>query len=460
MEENSQIHKNTFFRAEVPLWMTLFAMALIGAAAFFFVLQVRTQVYNYDLELPTGEVLAAPLQYGTTPALSDPDYFASVQQSFVQNKTNFIEADLSQMKLRVYLDGVVALEVPILAKGKEGSWWETPAGLYKIETKEADHFSSFGHVHQPWSMVFQGNFFIHGWPYYPDGKEVAASYSGGCIRLSTEDAKKVYDLSRIGMPVLVYEKDFTNDSFIYGKQAPEVTAEHYLAADIQNGYVILDKNIQEKVPVASVTKLVTGLIAAEYINLEKNITITPEMIVQTSKPRLYNGQTISVYQLMFPLLTESSNEAAEAIARQVGRSRFIDLMNKKAASLGMTSSTFADPAGSDAGNISTARDLFTLARYIYNNRSFLFKISSGNLTSSVYGEAVYTDLQNFNKVPGVFDDFVGGKIGKTTPAKETYVGIFNIPIGGVKRPVAIIVLGSTDVYTDVKRMVDYVHTHY
>ncbi|PIP46640.1 MAG: hypothetical protein COX15_00070, partial [Candidatus Colwellbacteria bacterium CG23_combo_of_CG06-09_8_20_14_all_42_19] len=83
-----------------------------------------------------------------------------------------------------YEKGVFVNEFAILSKGKEGSWWETPAGLYKVQSKEKEHFSSFGRVYQPWSMAFQGNFFIHGWPYYPGGRAVESTYSGGCIRLA------------------------------------------------------------------------------------------------------------------------------------------------------------------------------------------------------------------------------------------------------------------------------------
>ena len=69
-------------------------------------------------------------------------------------------------------------------------------------------------------MAFQGNFFIHGWPYEPDGTPVASTYSGGCIRMATDDAKKIYDMSTLGMPVLVYKSDFAPDGFRYHEARP------------------------------------------------------------------------------------------------------------------------------------------------------------------------------------------------------------------------------------------------
>src|SRR5882724_9446532 len=115
-----------------------------------------------------------------------------VKDDFISQKESFIEADLTAMQLSVYENGAVVKQVPILTKGRPGSWWETPAGLYQVQNKETNHFSSFGHVYMPWSMDFQGNFFIHGWPYEPDGTPVSSAYSGGCIRLATDDAEKLY----------------------------------------------------------------------------------------------------------------------------------------------------------------------------------------------------------------------------------------------------------------------------
>ncbi len=184
------------------------------------------------------------------------------------------------------------------------------------------------------------------------------------------------------------------------------------------------------------------------------------MIASTSKPRLKVGEEVTVYNLMFPLLMESSNEAAEAIARQLGRARFIELMNQKATAIGMNHTHFTDPSGSDAGNTSTAEDLFALSKYIYNNRSFLFKITTGNLTTSAYGPTIYKNLSNFNKIPTVSDTFIGGKIGKSSAANETYLGVFEVEIKGEKRPIAVTLLHSDDIYVDMNVIFNYIHALY
>jgi len=391
--------------------------------------------------------------HGSEAALSNSNFFNDVKADFLEKKSDLIEADLSGMVLRVYHEGEQVLEVPILTKGREGSWWETPAGLYTISTKEKNHFSSFGKVYQPWSMSFQGNFFIHGWPYYPSGEPVPQGYSGGCIRLSTEDAEKVFALVDVGTPVLVFEKDFSSDDFSYTELATSTTARAYLAADVKNNQVLYGKDTKALLPIASVTKLMTAFIATEYINLDTNATVPQEALVYTSRPRFSAGQKVSVYQLLFPLLTESSNEAAETIARHYGRAQFVDRMNEKAASIGMTHTVFTDPSGADAGNVSTPEDLFILAKYLYNNRKFILNISSGKLKDSAYGTPLFSDLQNFNDLY-THQYFVGGKVGQTIAAKETNLSIFEIPVGDTVRPIALIVLGAESSKDDLTTLLE------
>lgn len=409
--------------------------------------------------LPEGIIQNGTLTWGSQPALSNPDFFAHTREEFIRARRTFVEADLSAMKLTLYRDGAATAEFPILTKGKEGSWWETPAGLYRIETKERNHFSSFGYVYQPWSMAFQGNFFIHGWPYYEDGTDVSSAYSGGCIRLSTADSEALFSQVEVGTPVLVFERDFGSDGTSYERRPTGVSARSFLAADLDSNYVFLGNDPDESLPVASLTKLLTALVAVEYINVERDITITPAMLASSSKPRLKAGQQVSVYSLLFPLLMESSNEAAEAIAIPLGRSRFISLMNQKAQALGMRHTLFTDVSGAGVGNISTAEDLFHLAKYIRNNRSFIFKISAGQIRNSVYGEPVFTNLENFNVLPGG-ETLVGGKVGETEAAGETGLYVVSLPLGGEPRTVAIVLLGSRDRVADAETIIRYIKDNF
>ncbi len=435
-----------FLSTEVPAWiealtLCLAFVALSSVIAYF--VYFEQKVYSYEISVPPKpDISKNILRYGAQPTLSDRNFFNQVQSEFIAEKVDFLLADLARMKLTIYKKGKIVDEVSILTKGKEGSWWETPAGLYKIETKEKTHFSSFGKVYQPWSMAFQGNFFIHGWPYYPDGKNVESTYSGGCIRLSSEDAQKVYEASLVGMPVLVYEKDFASDGRDYTIKRPNLSATHYLAADLKSDFVFLEKNDHAKVPIASLAKLMTALVATEYFNLEKKVTVTESMIVPTSKTRLKVGESLTAYQLLYPMLLESSNEAAEALSQLGGRrADFIASMNEKAASIGMKQTVFTDPSGRDSGNVSSIDDLFLLAKYLYHNRSFILRFTSGDIHKTAYGSPQWSNLENFNDFA---DDpeFVGGKVGESTPARQVEISVFEREHGGEVRPFVFIVLGS------------------
>ncbi|HEY4493099.1 MAG TPA: L,D-transpeptidase family protein [Candidatus Paceibacterota bacterium] len=459
MAEREAEHKN-LFSYTVPIWVLLFVvLASIGAAAWSLT-HLRNPVYNYELEAPLADSPGKiALAYGSSPALAEPDFFASVERQFIAEEVSFVSTDLADMKVSVYKDGKLVKEVPILSKGREGSWWETPAGLYKIESKEPSHYSSFGHVYQPWSMAFQGNFFIHGWPHYEDGSPVAAGYSGGCVRLSTEDAKAVYDLVEVGMPVLVFERDYAPDGAGFESKQPTFAPDNYLVADLSSNFVFARRAPQKEAPIASITKLMTALVAAEYINLDADITITSSMLATTSVPRLVAGTRVSAYQLLYLLLLESSNEAAEAYARHVGRNYFVSLMNKKAAAIGMSHTHFVDPSGADEGNVSTTEDLFALAKYISNNRSFVLGISSGRIQTSAYGESQFKNLKNFNDFAGTAT-FAGGKVGKTIAAGETGLYLFDITIGESKRRIAVILLGSQDRKKDAQELLDFVRENF
>lgn len=448
-----------FLDSEVPVFVTvLIFIFIIGIfLASFFLFKEKTYSYTVSVEAPLATTTT--FTYGEQPALSDPVFFEKVKNEFISEHANFIEVDLSTMIARAYKSGQIVLEVPVKTIGREGSWWETPAGLYKIASKEPKHFSGMGHVYMPWSMNFQGNFFIHGWPYYPDGTQVATTYSGGCIRMTNDDAKKLYDVAEVGMPILVFKKSFTPDNFSYVNSMPSLPSTAYLAADLRSNFVFMKKESTTVLPIASVTKLMTALVTTEYINLDNMVTVPAAAIVYTSKARLQVGQQISIYQLLFPLLMESSNEAAETIARAYGRDSFIKHMNEKAASLGMTHTIFVDSSGAGEENVSTTEDLFALAKYIYENRSFVFNITSGKIKNSAYGKSIFNNLGNYNSFAGN-PLFFGGKVGKTTAAGETELSVFEIPFGIEKRPVVVIDLGSGNTKNDIQSVIDYLSNNF
>jgi len=412
-----------FLNKDISLWLVIVIFFVILVAAFFVYFYFNKTVYDYSFKVSSLNNSSTQYIYGAWPALQNKNFYDEVLNNFISQKLTFITVDLSSMDLKYYKDGFLTFEAPVLSKGKPGSWWDTPVGLYSVKSKIPSDFSSFAHVYSPWALDFQGNFLIHGWPYYPDGTPVASTYSGGCIRLSTPNAKTLYDMVDVGIPVLVFDSSFDNDNFIE-QNYPNISAESFIAGDLKNNYIFTEKNPDEQLPIASLTKLMTALVAVEYINIENTITITPDMIVKTSIPRLKVGHRYSLYDLLQPLLKESSNEAAVAISRFIGTDYFVKLMNEQATAIGMTNTHFVDPSGSDWGDVSTARDYFEFAKYLYLNRSFILKMTTDSNDVNVYGPSVFTNLQNFNVFAGQ-PDFIGGKVGVNGGAHDTIVSVFN-----------------------------------
>ena len=382
----------------------------------------------------------------------DEQKFLTQKNEYLQGKTNFIEADLRTMQLTLYESGVATETLKILTKGKERSWWETPTGNYKVLGKSVNAYSSIGNVWMPYSIQFYGNYLIHGWPYHDDGTPVPQGYSGGCIRLSTEDAKTVFDFAKVGIPILVLENQEertfgTLTPTAASAALPPISAKSFLITDLSSGEVIVEKRAEEKLPVASLTKLMTAVVAHEVIYLGRPIKVTPNMLASVAQifyPTI--GERYIGLDLLYPLLMQSSNDTASVLSGFLGDETFVRNMNAKAASLQMTDTTFTDASGISAGDLSTAYDLAKLLQYIYYKRPFLFDITKGVAFENVglikIGDTVpIPDLKNVNEFIGD-PDLIGVKNGETTAARQTMATVWNVHTAGGDVPIAIVVLGS------------------
>jgi serine-type D-Ala-D-Ala endopeptidase (penicillin-binding protein 7) len=368
-----------------------------------------------------------------------------------------VKVDLGAMKLFLYENGNLAKEFEVLGKGKIGSYWETPGGEYKVLLKKTNHFSSTGKVWLPYSMQFFGNYFIHGWPYYPDGTPVPQGFSGGCIRLSVEDAKEMYGWVEVGTPIYIHIGD--NQTLASGgkyydggaKVDFNIDASSYLVGDIDTGEIILGKNIDQKLPISSLTKLVTGMVELGIVNQQNNANIIPSAIGQNRSTKLFVGQKILVANLVYPLVLESDNAAAEVIASQIGRSYFISQMNEHARSLGLLSTTFVDPSGVSEENVSTARDIFKLGINIREYKSFLLDISKG-ATHNVNGYT-WINTNKFSNTP----EYLGGMTDLSLDERGASLAVFSIQLSELDtRNIAIVVLGTNDAEGDVMKILDHV----
>lgn len=375
----------------------------------------------------------------------------------VPREGRFIAADLTTMKLTLYQDGVVSAEYPILTKGRPGSPYETPAGFYTVLTKERDHLNNREGIYMPYSMQFYGNYFIHGWPYYTDGTPVASTYSGGCIRLSTADAARVYAFAERGTGIFVYDPAHTvamPSLALDATPAPMVSAASYLVADIDTGDVFLEKDAREPRPIASLTKLMTALVANETIMFNNKIAVTRSELLHAEGNTSALREAFVVGDLLYPLLMESNNAVADRLALYYGTASFVGWMNSTAKALDMQSTHFADASGISSGNLSTPDDLYRLATYIANKKSFIWSITRTPDKQLVADSGNVYHFNNFN-IFSNSPDFIGGKVGQTGAAGNTMTSVFSVPIQGVARRVAIVVLKSDDYTVDTTRLADW-----
>ncbi len=376
----------------------------------------------------------------------------------IPSEGKLIAADLVNMKMLLYQNGTLVAEYPIASKGRAGTPWETPSGFYSVRTKELSHFSSIAKVYMPYSMQFYGNYFIHGRTHYADGTLTSATFSGGCIKLDTVNAEKVFAFADVGTKVFVYDTKQTAPLptlSLARIPIPDIAAPSYLVADIDTGDVYAEQNSQERRPIASVTKLMTALVANEIISFDKKLSVPESSLFNPPIPERTAQKIFSVNDLFYPLLMHSSNGVADAIAAYYGKNGFVGWMNTTAKALDMSSTSFADPSGLSPDNLSTTDDLFRLAAYLANKKSFVLKITHMPSTTVTADDGSQYRVGNVNS-PVISQPFQGGKVGHTTAAADTLLSVISFKVGESTRRVAIAVLGSTNQLKDAHNLANWI----
>jgi D-alanyl-D-alanine carboxypeptidase (penicillin-binding protein 5/6) len=194
--------------------------------------------------------------------------------------------------------------------------------------------------------------------------------------------------------------------------------------DEKQSIILYEKEKDNKTPIASVTKLLTAYTVMKDLDTDQEIIISQKAIDQyETAGKLEVGQKLKIKDLLYPLLIESSNDAAYAIAESYGYAKFITAMNKNASSLGMENSLFQNPHGLDTSNqYSTVNDVALLVRAIDREFPELFEIG----INPFYGNLVNTNklLTATSSIPF---KIIGGKTGETPLAKQALVMIFETP---------------------------------
>lgn len=243
-----------------------------------------------------------------------------------------------------------------------------------------------------------------------------------------------------------------------GENLPEITAQSAYFVDTDSGEVLYQKNPQQKLPIASLVKIMTAVITLENTSLEEKITVSPEAAgMEPDRMDLRAGEKLTVEELLYGLFLVSGNDAAEALAQGVlgNREEFISAMNRKALQLGMKDTAFINPSGleeDDKIQYSTAFDIVLMSRYAVRQFPSLVKISStphyyipGNETHRDFD--LYSGINLLTTYPGV----VGFKTGYTPQAGLTLVTLAQKE----GRQVLGVLLNSQDRRAEARLLLDY-----
>ncbi len=253
--------------------------------------------------------------------------------------------------------------------------------------------------------------------------------------------------------------------------ADTVSAEAYMVGDVATGKIYLKKNPSVILPAASMSKLITAIAATDSFAPTTTIEITPaEASVAPDGSALMAGERFTASELLYPMLLDSSNIAAEALASSTDRVPFLQLMSSYAWEVGMSGSFFADPSGLSEYDQGSAQGFFMLAQYLYRSRPDILAITkivsisvatttgyvplattTGFVPSTAMDAPVSHGAHVFASIhPFVTDSrFLGGKTGHTNAALDTMLTILNIK----GHPIAFIVLRSQNRLLDTDLLI-------
>jgi len=234
--------------------------------------------------------------------------------------------------------------------------------------------------------------------------------------------------------------------------APVLSVNSYLIFDTTTGEILASQNPDAVHPIASVTKLFTAAAILENFNPESTTTITwGDVSAEGEAGDLKPHQVYTYRELLFPLLLESSNDAALALEHATNGelTKSLETVAKK---YGAVHTHFADASGLSPDNTASARDLMNFSRAVGVKYPFVYDISE---LPQYIGS--YTGWLNNNPVFNT-DSYRGGKHGYTPEAGRTLVAQFSEHFTAGDRTIGYIILGSDNLATDVVTLRNYVST--
>lgn len=262
--------------------------------------------------------------------------------------------------------------------------------------------------------------------------------------------------------LLLINIDFSYaSSSLNGKPYPETNGKAVILMDFHSGRVLYERNSNLRLPPASLTKIMTGLLAVENGNLDQKVTIS-EYAASIPECTIYlePNEVLTRMELLYAAMLPSANDASTALAESIAGSEanFIDRMNQRANELGLKNTHFVNPHGlEDKEHYSSAYDLALIAREALKYPVFKDVVSTKR-TVIPWASREDEDriLLNQNRLLSRYEGAIGVKTGYTRQAG-------NCVVGAAQRGSTVLIavsMNSPTVYEDLQQMLDYGFENY
>jgi len=248
-----------------------------------------------------------------------------------------------------------------------------------------------------------------------------------------------------------------------------MVGEENLASPEKNK-ILFQREINQVLPIASVTKIMSALVVLDNLELDQITTVSRRVLEQGEgdRGRLAVNEKITAGNLLRAMLVESSNDAAMVLAEiteERTRKNFTSLMNKKAEEIGLKETKFSEPSGCSPENVSTAKELTELVKYSLNQPVIWEILRMKTIdTMSVDGEFVHHWVST-NELLGRLPNIVGGKTGYTEDAQGCMILVTEKTLkdssgNNLKNYLITVVLGAEERFSETEKLINWVDKAY
>ena len=255
-------------------------------------------------------------------------------------------------------------------------------------------------------------------------------------------------------------------------EGPKVKAPSAIVMELNSGAILYEKNSDEVNFPASITKIMTTMLALEHCELDEVVTFSADAVFKnegnTSHIARDLNEQMTMEECLYAVMLESANECAYAVAEHVGEKlggnyqTFIDLMNEKAKELGCTNTQFQNSNGlPDENHWTTARDMMLISREAYKNETFRIIMSTRRYVippTNKHSDNTYLNnhhqmIHNYKTNENIYEYAIGGKTGYTQAAGATLVSYAEKD--GMTLVCVVMRCGADHYYQDTEALFEY-----